>query len=141
MKVINHSWGKDTMCAAKDCFSAFLKTSGDIALRKPEGLSTARAQGLNEQAVDDYFNLHRNLCTELNICDKPHLTFNMDETEFPLNNVPSKIVTTKGVRDVTKFTSAERGENVTVFAWCRASGAFIPPFVIFKGIRFREVYK
>lgn len=43
--------------------------------------------------------------------------------------------------EVIEFTSAERGENVTVVACCSASGAFIPPFVIFKGIRFREVYK
>ena len=141
MKGINHPWGKDTMCAGKDWFSAFLTRNGDIAVRKPEGLSRARAQGLNHKAVDGYFDLYRNLCTELNICDKPHLIFNMDETGFSLNNAPPKIATAKGVRDVIKFTSAERGENVTVVACCSASGVFIPPFVIFKGIRLREVYK
>jgi hypothetical protein len=36
----------------------------------------------------------------------------VDETGFPPNNVPPKIVTAKGVRDVIKFISAERGENV-----------------------------
>jgi hypothetical protein len=65
----------------------------------------------------------------------------MDVTGFPLNNGSLKIVTTKGVRDVIKFTIAERGENVTVVAFCSTSGAFIPPFVIFKGIRFKELYK
>jgi hypothetical protein len=30
---------------------------------------------------------------------------------------------------------------VTVFACCSTSGAFILPFVIFKRIRFRELYK
>ena len=97
--------------------------------------------GLNHKAVDDYFDLYRNLCAELNICGKPHLIFNMDETGFPLNNVPPKIVTAKEVRDFVKFTSAERGENVTVVACYSASGVFIPPFVIFKTIRLREVYK
>jgi hypothetical protein len=102
------------MCAGKDWFSAFLTRNGDIAVRKPEGLWRAIAQGLNYKALDDYFDLYRNLCTELNICDKPHVIFNVDETGFPLNNVPPKIVIAKGVRDVIKFTSAERGENVTV---------------------------
>jgi hypothetical protein len=100
MKGINHPWGKDTMCSGKAWFSAFLKRNGDMAVRKPEGLSRTGAQGLNHKAVDDYFDLYRNLCTELNICGNPHLIFNMDETGFPLNNAPSKIVTTKGVRGV-----------------------------------------
>ena len=43
MKGINHPWGKDTKCAGKDWFSAFLTRNGDIAVRKPEGLSRARA--------------------------------------------------------------------------------------------------
>ena len=60
-------------------------------MRKPEGLSRARAQWLNHKTVDDYFDLYRNLCTELNICDNPHLIFSMDETEFPLNNAPPKL--------------------------------------------------
>jgi hypothetical protein len=141
VKGINHPCGKDTICVGKDWFSPFLKRNGDMALRKPKGLSRARAQGLNHKAVKNYFDLHRNLYMELNICDKPHLIFNMDETGFPLNNAPLKIVTTKGIRDVVKFTNAESGENVTVLACCSASDAFILPFVIFKGIRFREVYK
>jgi len=60
---------------------------------------------------------------------------------FPLNNVPPEIVTTTGVRDIINFTSGERGKNVTIDACCRASGALIPPFVIFKGVRFMEIYK
>jgi hypothetical protein len=68
---------------------------------------------------------------ELNIGDKPCLIFNMDETEFPPNALPLKIVTMKGAEDV-KFTNVERGENMTCCK-LRASGAFILPFVIFKG--------
>jgi hypothetical protein len=59
---------------------------------------------------------------------------------FILNNVPPEIVTTKRVRDIINFTSGERGKNVTIVACCSASGAIIPPFVIFKGVRFRELY-
>jgi hypothetical protein len=65
----------------------------------------------------------------------------MDETGFPLNNIPPKIVATKGAREVVKFTNVERGENVTTVVCCSASGVFIPPFVIFKGVRFSDIYK
>ena len=96
---------------------------------------------MNKKAIEDYFSLYKNLCEKLNISDKPHLIFNMDESGLPLNNAPGKIVATKGSREVVKLTSVERGENVTLVACCSASGVFIPPFVIFKGVRFREMYK
>jgi hypothetical protein len=53
LKGINHCWGKDTMCAGKDWFSASLKTNGEMALRKPEGLSRARAQEMNNKTVEN----------------------------------------------------------------------------------------
>lgn len=56
VKGINHPWYKDKMCADKDWFSRFMKNR-DAALRKPEGLSRAIAQGLNHRAVD-YFDLY-----------------------------------------------------------------------------------
>jgi hypothetical protein len=40
----------------------------------------------------------------------------MDETGHPFNNVPPKIVSRKGFRDVIKLTSAERSDIVIVVA-------------------------
>jgi hypothetical protein len=107
-------------------------------LRKPQGLSKARAQGMNKKAVEGYFVLYQNLCTELHIHEKPELIFNMDEIGFPLKNIPPKIVATKGTREVVKSTKVT---NVTPVACCSASGVFIPLFVIFKGVRFRDIHK
>jgi hypothetical protein len=76
----------------------------------------------------------------INVHNKPHFIFNIDETVFRLSNVPPETVTIKGVRDII-FTSGGRGKNVTIVACCSASGTLIPPFVIFKGVRFREIYK
>jgi hypothetical protein len=136
---ISHPWDKEEMSANNDWFTGFMKRNDDIALRKPEGLSKARVQGMNKKAVEGYFVLYQNLCTELHIHEKPKLIFNMDETGFPLNNIPPKIVATKGAREDVNFTDVKRGENVTVVACCSESGVFIPPFVIFKG--FRNIYK
>jgi hypothetical protein len=136
---ISHPWSKEEMSAGKDWFAGFMKRNYDIALRKPQD-SKARAQGMNKKAVEDYFVPYQNLCTELHIHEKPQLIFNMEETGFPFNNIPPKIVATKGAREVVKFTNVDRDENVTAVACCSASGVFIPPFVIFKGVIFRDIY-
>jgi hypothetical protein len=125
---ISHPWDEAEMSAGKDWFAGFMKSNDDISFRKPEGLSKARVQGMNKKAVEDYFVLYQNLCTEVHIPEKPQIIFNMDETGFPLNNISPKIVATKGAREVVKFTNVERGENVIAVACCIASGVFIPPF-------------
>jgi hypothetical protein len=58
-----------------------------------------------------------------------------------VNNVHPKIITTRGVRSVTKFTSADRGDNVTVVAYCSEGDPYVPPCVIFKELCFREIYQ
>jgi hypothetical protein len=40
---ISHPWDKEEMSAGKDWFAGFMKRNDDIALRKLEGLSKARA--------------------------------------------------------------------------------------------------
>jgi hypothetical protein len=59
---ISRPWDKDEMSAGKDWFAGFIKINDDIALRKPEVSSKARAQGMNKKAVEDYFVLYQNLC-------------------------------------------------------------------------------
>jgi hypothetical protein len=94
MKGINHPLDKDKTLAGKDCFSGHVKINGNMALRNLEVLSITRTQRLNHKTVD-YFYLNRKLCTELNICDKTHLIFIMDETVFPFKNVRPKTVPLK----------------------------------------------
>ena len=138
---IDHPWNAQEMMAGKDWFTNFLKRNKDISLRKPQSLSKARAEGMSKKAVEDFFCLLKDVYVNTNISDKPHLIFNMDESGIPLNNSPSKIVAPKGAREIVKLSSVERGENVTIVTCCSATGVFIPPFVIFKGARFRDVYK
>ena len=44
---------------------------------------------------------------------------------------PRKVIATKGVRQVGKMTSGERGATVTVICAMSASGQFLPPMMIF----------
>ena len=48
------------------------------------------------------------------------------------------MIAAKGCKDVVSMTSVERGENVTVLACMNAAGQYIPPFVLFKGVRKRD---
>ncbi|XP_063216743.1 uncharacterized protein LOC134527745 [Bacillus rossius redtenbacheri] len=111
-----------------------------LSLRKPEGLSKMRAAAMDEKDFNDFYDLFGDLTNELELREKPERIYNVDESGFPLNNKPSKIICEKGQREVIKLTSVERGENVSVVACFSASGLYIPPFVIFKGVRYRESY-
>jgi hypothetical protein len=43
---ISHPWYKQNVSASVDLFTGFMKRNDDVALRKPEGLSSSRAQGI-----------------------------------------------------------------------------------------------
>lgn len=142
LKNINTPWSDETKMAGKDWFSSFMdRHRNSISLRKPEGLSKARAMGLNKEVVDNFYDVLKDVYIKLDLEDQPHSIYNVDESGFPMNNKPLKVVSEKGKREVTSLTSLERGENVTAVVCCSASGVFIPPFIIFKGKRMREEYK
>ncbi|CAG4997620.1 unnamed protein product [Parnassius apollo] len=57
--------------------------------------------------------------------------WNIDETGLSTVHKPKKIVATKGVKQIGKMTSGERGELVTACCAINAMGGYIPPFMIF----------
>jgi hypothetical protein len=52
---ISQLWGEQKMSAGRDWFAGFMERNGNIALRKPEGLSRARAQGKIKKVFEDHF--------------------------------------------------------------------------------------
>ena len=135
-------WSEETKMAGKDWFLSFMKRhKKSISLRKPEALSKARARGVNKESVQKFYDILKTVIAEFGLQDKPQNIFNVDESGFPMNNRPEKVVGEKGKREVVSLTNLERGENVTVVVACNATGTYIPPFIIFKGKRMREEYK
>jgi hypothetical protein len=106
---ISHPWDSEEMSACEDWFACFMKRNDDIALRKLEGLSKAKVQRMNKKAVEGYFILYENLYTELHIHEKPQLIFNMDETRFPLNNIPPKLSPRK---ELERLISSQTSKGV-----------------------------
>ncbi|XP_069357516.1 uncharacterized protein [Maniola hyperantus] len=114
-------------------FTGFLNRNPELSQRKSEGLSLARAYGVNRADVQDFFTLLAQIYTENDLSTHPEKIFNMDETGIQMNNIPSKVIATNGSKDVYTLTSSEKGENVTVIACCNAQGNFLPPVLIYKG--------
>ena len=77
--------------------------------------------------------------------DKYKLTadriFNVDETGVSVNpKGMSKIIATKGKRQVGALSSGERGETVTVEICFSASGAYMPPMFIFGRKKMQQAF-
>lgn len=130
---IKHCFSENNKSAGKVWFNGFMKRNPILSVRKSEGLSLARAQGMNRKEVGDYFDLLLKLLTENDLLNKPCRIFNMDETGIQVNNKAEHVIATKGAKDVYSLTSAEKGENISLIACCNAEGTFFPPVLIIKG--------
>ncbi|XP_026736710.1 uncharacterized protein LOC113500199 [Trichoplusia ni] len=124
--------------AGQDWFHRFMKRNKELTIRKPEGLSRARIDGMKREKVTEFYKILETVIDKNNLRGRPECVYNVDETGIPLNNRPPNIIAQKGAKDVVSVTNVERGENVTVLACMNATGQYIPPFVLFKGVRKRD---
>lgn len=135
---IKHKFDRSAGMAGQDWFHRFMQRNKKLTIRKPEGLSRARIDGMKKEKVAEFFNTLETVVDNNNLRGRPECVFNVDETGMPLSNRPPNIIAQKGAKDVVSMTSVERGENVTVLACMNAAGQYIPPFVLFKGVRKRD---
>lgn len=130
---IEQNFDKETRKAGPHWLQSFLERNPELSVRQAEGLSLARAQGLNREEVNKMFELLLQVLIEHDLLDKPDHIFNIDETGVQLSNKPGKVIATKGAKSVHSVTSREKGETMSIIACCNAAGNFLPPVVIIKG--------
>jgi len=130
---IPNNFNNERKTAGRDWFLAFMNRHPELAVRKAQGMSTARAKGMTRQECTQYFELLGNVLRENNLLNTPQKIFNLDETGLQLNNNPGKVVVTKGAKTVNCITSAEKGETISVITCVNAEGSFFPPCCVFKG--------
>lgn len=135
-----HLLNPDKTIASKWWWSKF-KERYNLCLREPENLSAYRASMANPVIIQDYFQKLDSLLIKLEIKDKPNRIWNVDETGLSYVTKPHKVVCQVGKKYVYKRTYGERGQIHTLVGCVSADGSFIPPMVIFKGVRWSDNLK
>lgn len=130
---VEHKFNKEKEIAGPDWFRSFYRRHPDLSIRKPEGVSVGRSQGMNRVDVGNYFKLLQTTLEQNELFDKPGSIYNVDETGLQLNNRPGHVIAEKGAKDVVTLTSGEKGETISCIACINAEGAFLPPVCVFKG--------
>ena len=88
-----------------------------------------RATGFNKPQVDRFYDLLLQLQEQLRI--KSSQIYNVDETGVSTVHTNVKVLSVKGKKQDGKFTSAERGRNVTGMFSMNVTGHFVPPMFFF----------
>ena len=111
-------------------WKSFQRRHKDLVLREPEGLSHARMMGASNDILENYFDLLEKTILEENLKDCPCQLFNLDESGFPLNPNPPKVISAKGEKHPSCVTGHDKSQ-ITVLSCVSAGGYAIPPLVIF----------
>lgn len=134
---IPNTFNHENKMAGKDWVTGFRKRHPEIALRKPELTSAARAQAFNITNVTRFFDILEDV--QKSHLYPPHRVYNVDETGLlTVQSKSSKVFAFKGRRQVGSLSSAERGVLSTFVVCMSAGGSYIPPFVIFPRERMKQ---
>lgn len=131
---ISHPFNKEKGLAGRDWVMSFLQRNKELSLRTPEKTSIARAMAFNRHNVSSFFGLL------IELYDRYKFTasqiYNVDETGIStVPNKPSRIIATKGKKQVGALSSAERGTTTTAIVCMNAAGRYVPPLMIFPRAR------
>ena len=126
---LKHPFNKLTKLAGKDWLKGFFARFPDLSIRIPQGTNLSRAIGFNKPKVQQFFTLYKQILEQRQFL--PSQIWNMDETGITNVHKPGKIIASKGVKQVSKMTSGERGSTVTVICAMSSAGTYLPPMMIF----------
>lgn len=122
--------------ASYEWLRGFMHRNKDLSLRTPEPTSLGRATAFNKHTVGEFYDLLREVFTKYEF--GPDAIYNCDETGVQTVHQPSKIISQKGQKQVSKATSGERGQTVTICCAINAAGNSVPPFFIFPRVRIQD---
>jgi len=86
-KVLSNGW-----------YYHFMSRQSQLALRKGDPTANVRMDCLNEEIMEEYFNMLKKTLLENNLMDKPAQIYNVDESGMPLDHHPPKVISQKGKR-------------------------------------------
>jgi len=112
----------------------FLRRHPNLSVEKAESLSIARAMGMNEQQVLQWFLKYKQLCIRLGILNLPSHIWNVDETGCQHTYKSEKVIGETG-KPTYNITAGEKGETTTALVCVNAVGNAVPPTIIHKGMK------
>ena len=136
---LKHRFNKDTEMAGKAWERRFRRSHPELSLRTPQPTSVTRLTAFTTNAVKQFFQLLKEALKQNDLCQSR--IFNVDETGINIVHRLSKVFAKRGSKQVRGVTSAERGKNVTCVCCVSASGAYVPPMIIFPRKRIPELLK
>jgi hypothetical protein len=122
-----NSW-KANKNAGKDWLYGFMRRHPDLSIRKPQATSLSRATSFNVHNVSAFFDNVEEVISRGITTDR---FWNCDESGFTTVQRPTRIIASKGRKQIGAVTSAERGTLVTVALAVSSIGTSIPPFFVF----------
>lgn len=93
--------------AGEDWLSSFLKRNINLLIRKRKATNLARATSFNRTNVALFFNNLKEILDRLLLLF--HDIWNMDETGITTVQTPDKVIARRGVKQIRRMTSGERG--------------------------------
>jgi DDE superfamily endonuclease len=127
----NHPFAKGG--PSKDWWHRFMNDHPELSFRVPQALTAARAQRGNPVIVRDHFAKLEKILKDYELA--PEQIWNMDETGFNIASRLEKVIAKKGARQVHKIAQGNSNEHISVCATISAGGHYIPPLIIYKGVR------
>ena len=127
-------------CPGPDWLNNFMKKQ-NLSLKNATKLSKARYNATkNPFVIFDWFDLLEETIRKLGILDRPDLIWNSDESGLPHDPKKCKVVSLKGQKTMQIVTGSDR-DNTTVLAAVSASGAVLPPLIIFQGKQVQTTWR
>ena len=118
----------------------FMQRKPRLRKKNAQNLSAARAIAANPVQVEHFFQLLKQWVRTWEIEFKPNHVWNVDETG--ITDVPKerKVIGITGER-VFQTVCDEKGTTTTVVSFVSAGGLHVPPMVIFKAGRVKDIWR
>ncbi|XP_067009604.1 uncharacterized protein [Anabrus simplex] len=123
---VPHRFDSEHKMAGADWLHGFLTRNPSLVVKRPD--QQPLVDRLTREWLDKFYDIVENVIEEYNLKDQPGYIYNVGESKFLLSNELDIISTADGDCNISK------DETVTVLSCCNASGVFVPPVVIFKGL-------
>lgn len=118
----------------KDWWQRFMKRWPILSERKPQHLSTKRAQAGNAEILTAWFDQVEDVLRSAGIdpCDPSAATrlWNGDETSFCTSVSATKLLARRGCRSVHEIGGGSGRQYITLHCACSGSGERLPPFIL-----------